>query len=201
MPLRTARNTSRGCDTLLSIVPLDKIPPPLMFETPLSVFVHHGEVFARDDLSEYIDAAVYTSEIPVAKPHADAFRQILDALDVHPDEAVYVGDRLWDDIHGAQQVGMRAIWIPHSAIPDQQLPDGGLPEVQERESSVPPTKPAEPPFADPGGDHRWTIRGCHGGSIAVRRDRSCPERTKTRPSGRVLVVSEGGLEPPPPCGD
>ena len=59
-----------------------------------------------------------------------AFRQILDALDVHPEEAVYVGDRLWDDIHGAQQVGMRAIWIPHSAIPEQQLPEGGVPDVR-----------------------------------------------------------------------
>ena len=41
---------------------------------------HHEEVFARDDLDDYIDAAVYTSEMPVAKPHAEAFRMILDAL-------------------------------------------------------------------------------------------------------------------------
>jgi putative hydrolase of the HAD superfamily len=85
--------------------------------------VHHTEVFARDDLDEYIDAAVYTSEIPVAKPHADAFRMILDALGLLPEESVYVGDRLWDDVAGAQQVGMRAIWIPHSNIPGHQVPD------------------------------------------------------------------------------
>ena len=40
-----------------------------------------------------------------------------------PEESVYVGDRLWDDIAGAQQVGMRAIWIPHSNIPGHQVPD------------------------------------------------------------------------------
>lgn len=84
---------------------------------------HHTEVFQRDDLDDYIDAAVYTSEIPVAKPHADAFLEILAALSLRPEEAVYVGDRLWDDIHGAQQVGMRTIWIPHSAIPAEQVPD------------------------------------------------------------------------------
>lgn len=84
---------------------------------------HHAEVFARDDLDDYIDAAVYTSEIPVAKPHADAFWMILDALGLQPQEAVYVGDRLWDDVSGAQSVGMRAIWIPHSAIPAHQVPD------------------------------------------------------------------------------
>jgi putative hydrolase of the HAD superfamily len=85
---------------------------------------HHTEVFARDDLDEYIDAAVYTSEIPVAKPHADAFGMILDALGLVAEESVYVGDRLWDDVAGAQQVGMRAIWIPHSNIPGHQVPDG-----------------------------------------------------------------------------
>ena len=59
----------------------------------------------------------------MAKPHADAFRMILDALGLAAEESVYVGDRLWDDIAGAQQVGMRAIWIPHSTIPAHQVPD------------------------------------------------------------------------------
>ena len=84
---------------------------------------HHREVFERDDLAELIDAAAYTSEMPVAKPHRDAFHAVLDALGVQPVEAAYVGDRLWDDVAGAQQVGMRAIWIPHSDIPSEQVPD------------------------------------------------------------------------------
>lgn len=85
---------------------------------------HHEEVFARDDLDDLIDAAVYTSEIPVAKPHADAFALVLDRLAVDPADAVFVGDRLWDDVDGAQRAGMRAIWIPHSAIPAEQVPPG-----------------------------------------------------------------------------
>ena len=85
---------------------------------------HHEEVFARDDLDDFIDAAVYTCELEVAKPHADAFLAIARALDVAPEESVFVGDRLWDDVLGAQQVGMRTIWIPHSTIPDEQVPDG-----------------------------------------------------------------------------
>lgn len=84
---------------------------------------HHEEVFARDDLDDLIDSAVYTSEMPVAKPHADAFQAIADALKVSCASCVFVGDRLWDDILGAQRVGMRTIWIPHSDIPDEQVPD------------------------------------------------------------------------------
>jgi putative hydrolase of the HAD superfamily len=43
---------------------------------------------------------------------------------------VYVGDRLFDDVWGAQQAGMRAVHVPLSAIPPAQLghtegaPDG-----------------------------------------------------------------------------
>lgn len=82
---------------------------------------HHEAVFARDGLAPLIDAAVYSSEIPVAKPHADAFRAALAALGTAPGETVFVGDRPWDDVHGAQSVGMRAILIPHSRLGDQAV--------------------------------------------------------------------------------
>jgi len=82
---------------------------------------HHEAVFARDGLLDLIDVAVYSSELPVAKPHLDAFRAVLDGLGVTPAEAVFVGDRPWDDVHGAQLVGMRAILIPHSRLGDQAV--------------------------------------------------------------------------------
>lgn len=82
---------------------------------------HHEQVFARDGLLHLIDGAVYSSELPVAKPHQDAFRAALEAVGVgDPGRAVFVGDRAWDDVHGAQQAGMRAILVPHSQIPDRQ---------------------------------------------------------------------------------
>jgi putative hydrolase of the HAD superfamily len=34
---------------------------------------------------------------------------------------VYVGDRLFDDIWGARNAGLRAIFVPHSSIPAEQL--------------------------------------------------------------------------------
>src|SRR6266536_809545 len=37
-----------------------------------------------------------------------------------PGRAVFVGDRLFDDIHGARSVGMRAVFVPHSDIPEHQ---------------------------------------------------------------------------------
>ncbi len=37
-----------------------------------------------------------------------------------PSTCVFVGDRPFDDIHGAKAVGMRAVLVPHSAIPEDQ---------------------------------------------------------------------------------
>ncbi|HVA05733.1 MAG TPA: HAD family hydrolase, partial [Acidimicrobiales bacterium] len=82
----------------------------------------HREVFRRDGLLDHIDAAVYSSEIPWTKPHPKAFQTLLDQLGVtDPERAVFVGDRLFDDIHGAKAVGMHAIYVPHSQIPTNQL--------------------------------------------------------------------------------
>ena len=91
----------------------------------------HDRVFRRDGVADLIDAAVYTSEIKWTKPHPSAFRTALDAVGVaDPAAAVFVGDRRWDDISGAKGVGMRAVFVPHSAIPDFQLgPVEGEPDA------------------------------------------------------------------------
>ncbi len=91
---------------------------------------YHRGVFERDRVLDLIDADVYSSEIAWTKPHPEAFRAAAAALGVEPDEAVYVGDRPFEDVHGSQLAGMRAIWVPHSTIPVAQqvsvdvTPDG-----------------------------------------------------------------------------
>jgi putative hydrolase of the HAD superfamily len=82
---------------------------------------HHEDVFRRDGIFHLIDGAVYTSEIEWTKPHPNAFRSAMSAIGVEdPARVVFVGDRPFDDIHGAKEAGMRAVLVPHSAIPDSQ---------------------------------------------------------------------------------
>ncbi|WP_253272596.1 HAD family hydrolase [Arsenicicoccus sp. oral taxon 190] len=81
---------------------------------------YHRAIFARDGVDHLIDADVYSSEIPWAKPHPEAFLAAARAVGVAPQRCVYVGDRSFEDVHGPQQVGMRAIWVPHSRIPVEQ---------------------------------------------------------------------------------
>ncbi|GAA1928346.1 HAD family hydrolase [Nocardioides marmoribigeumensis] len=81
----------------------------------------HEEIFRRDDVLDLIDGAVYSSEIEWTKPSPQAFLAAARAVGVDdPTRCVFVGDRLFDDIWGAHQVGMRAVHVPHSDIPAEQ---------------------------------------------------------------------------------
>ena len=78
----------------------------------------HEEIFRRDGVLGLIDGAVYTSEIDWTKPHPEAFRAAMAAIGVSdPAGCVFVGDRPFDDVHGAQQAGMRAVLVPNSDVP------------------------------------------------------------------------------------
>ncbi|WP_109473467.1 HAD family hydrolase [Ornithinimicrobium cavernae] len=81
---------------------------------------YHRGLFERDGVLHLIDGDVYSSEIPWTKPHPEAFRAAAAAVDTAPEDCVYVGDRMFEDVHGPQQVGMRAVWVPHSDIPAEQ---------------------------------------------------------------------------------
>ncbi len=82
----------------------------------------HEQIFERDGVRHLIDGDVYTSEVPWTKPAPEAFAAAMEAVGVDdPARCVYVGDRLFDDIWGAQNAGLRAIHIPHSAIPVEQV--------------------------------------------------------------------------------
>ena len=91
---------------------------------------YHSGIFERDGVLDLVDAAVYSSETPWVKPRAEIFRAAASALGVDPAACVYVGDRSFEDVHGPQSAGMRAIWIPHSDIPeDQQVSHEATPDA------------------------------------------------------------------------
>ena len=78
----------------------------------------HEQIFVRDEVLGLIDGAVYTSEIDWVKPHPEAFRAAMAAVgETDPAACVFVGDRPYDDIHGAKSTGMRAVLIANSAVP------------------------------------------------------------------------------------
>jgi len=68
----------------------------------------------RGDLDELglasrVDHAVFSSEVGKRKPDPAIFHAALDALEVEPERAVFVGDRVREDVAGAAAVGMRTV--------------------------------------------------------------------------------------------
>jgi putative hydrolase of the HAD superfamily len=77
-------------------------------------------------VGERLDAVVFSSEVGKRKPHPSIFQRALDALDVAPEEALFVGDRLYEDVRGARELGMttvQAVWFRADEHPDGRAPD------------------------------------------------------------------------------
>jgi putative hydrolase of the HAD superfamily len=91
---------------------------------------YHRSIFERDGVLELIDVDVYSSETPWVKPQPEIFAHAARQAGLAPEECAYVGDRSYEDVHGPQLVGMRAIWVPHSTIPvEQQVSHDATPDA------------------------------------------------------------------------
>ena len=83
------------------------------------------ELFAEIGLLERLDAIALSAEVGKRKPHALMFESALAQAGVEPGEAVMVGDRLREDVAGAQALGIATVqarWFADDdsavAVPD-----------------------------------------------------------------------------------
>ncbi|HEY6836556.1 MAG TPA: HAD family hydrolase [Gaiellaceae bacterium] len=77
-------------------------------------------------IAERIDVAVFSSEVGFRKPHPVIFTRALTALEVAPERTLFVGDRLYEDVRGAGELGMttvQAVWFRADEHPDGGEPD------------------------------------------------------------------------------
>jgi putative hydrolase of the HAD superfamily len=79
-------------------------------------------------IAQFVDASLISAEVGIRKPHPDIFRRVLDQLGAAPENAVFVGDRLLDDVGGAHGVGMKAI-LTREFRQEEVRPDGEQPEL------------------------------------------------------------------------
>lgn len=66
-------------------------------------------LFAELGLLERLDAVALSTEVGKRKPHGAIFAAALEQAGVLPSEAVMVGDRLREDVAGAQAAGLAAV--------------------------------------------------------------------------------------------
>jgi putative hydrolase of the HAD superfamily len=77
-------------------------------------------------IAQRLDFSVFSSEVGLRKPHPAIFERALEALQVEAERSLFVGDRLYEDVRGAAEVGMttvQALWFRADDHPDGAEPD------------------------------------------------------------------------------
>jgi len=69
----------------------------------------HLTELRRFKLFPYLDSILFSSEVGYKKPHPQIFLRCLESLRIEPEESVFIGDKLIEDIGGAKNVGMTGI--------------------------------------------------------------------------------------------
>ena len=94
----------------------------------------HDADLAHYGLLEHLPVHVYSCSAGYVKPDERIFRQALDQFDVAPAEAVFVGDRLQEDVAGPQKIGMRTVLVAspwHTEESDEIIPEARIATIDD----------------------------------------------------------------------
>ena len=69
----------------------------------------HRAEMRKFGIHSYFDFTIFSSEFKFRKPKKEIFLRALNLADSRPETAIFVGDRLVEDIGGPQAVGIKAI--------------------------------------------------------------------------------------------
>jgi putative hydrolase of the HAD superfamily len=75
-------------------------------------------------LHDYFDPIIISGDYGYRKPDRRLFQTALDALQVDPSQAIFIGNDRFRDVFGAKQLGMKTVWIGNTQ-------DSGRPEAAE----------------------------------------------------------------------
>ena len=93
------------------------------------------EALRMQGFMEYVDAVVTSRLVGVRKPDPRIFLYALGLVGARPDEAVHIGDRGYEDIFGAKNLGIRAIHIARDE-PPSPIADAVIASVEEAPEAV-----------------------------------------------------------------
>jgi putative hydrolase of the HAD superfamily len=80
----------------------------------------------KNGVAALVEAVVFSSQVGFRKPAAGLYRAVLAAIDVAPEHALFVGDRVREDYEGPVAIGMRAVICTKHAV---DMPGDGIPTI------------------------------------------------------------------------
>ena len=114
-----SRRVVPGADALLRAVR----PHARVVVVTNNTVVEQREKLATFGMTALVDELVTSEEFGAAKPDLSIFRHALERAGVAADEAVMVGDSWANDVIGATNAGIRAVWLNRHGSP---CPDASL---------------------------------------------------------------------------
>lgn len=74
-------------------------------------------------LLDYLDGFYSSDLLGIKKPNEQAFKRVAQNIGVNPDQCLFIGDHPLLDVKGAEQAGMKALWLEgFHAWPEQLTP-------------------------------------------------------------------------------
>ena len=85
----------------------------------------------RFGLDRYLSTIVISRDLGIRKPDPGIFKFTLINLGIESNEAIHVGDSLEQDIQGAKDAGMKAVWIRRNGREIDIRPDYTINSIKE----------------------------------------------------------------------
>ena len=98
----------------------------LLSNTMFSGLAHIADL-KRFSLDSYFDAMLFSADVGKWKPSAEPYLDLLDQLEVAPENGVFIGDDPANDMVGVQRAGLRTVLVRSNHR--FQLQDGVNPDV------------------------------------------------------------------------
>lgn len=114
----------RVTDALVPVPGVEKLLAELREEYRVGLLTNGPAVAQREKLralgwTDAFDAALVSGELVAGKPDSAAFEALVEALGVDPAETAFVGDRVGDDVGGADAAGLVPIQVLYPGGPER----------------------------------------------------------------------------------
>ena len=120
-------------DAIETLTQLNKggYPMGLVSNSKSDWMVH--AIVERCGLGKFLKTIVTSADLKVRKPRPEIFTEALNALNVKPRDAIFVGDSIYADVAGSRNIGMRAVHVVRQPVDPAALtrPDASITNLAE----------------------------------------------------------------------